>query len=56
VAVVSYGLLDGLAFPLMFVFYKLKKRLKLKDSYLSKPQIASQMIREIKAMGVRIQV
>jgi len=54
VAVVSYGLVDGLTFPLMFEIYKPKERLKLNDSYLSKPQIASQMIREIKAMGFEI--
>jgi len=38
----------------MFEIYKPKERLKLKDSYLSKPQIASQMIREIKAMEFEI--
>jgi SRSO17 transposase len=54
VAVVSYGLVDGLTFPLMFEIYKPKERLQLKDSYLSKPQIASQTIREIKAMGCEI--
>jgi len=54
VAAVSYGLVDGLTFPLMFEIYQLKERLKLKDIYLSKPQIASQMIREIKAMGFEI--
>ena len=53
-AVVSYGLVDGLSFPLMFEIYQAKERLKLKDSYRSKPQIASQMIREIKAMGFEI--
>jgi len=54
VAVVSYGLVDGLTFPLMLEIYKPKERLELKDSYRSKPQIASQMIREIKAMGFEI--
>src|SRR4028119_392763 len=54
VAVVSYGLVDGLTFPLMFEIYKPKERLKLNDSYRSKPQIASQMIRGIKAMGFEI--
>jgi SRSO17 transposase len=54
VAVVSSGLLDGLTFPLMFEIYLPKERLKLKDSYRSQPQIASQMIREIKAMGFEI--
>ncbi|MEG4208314.1 hypothetical protein QUA20_31105 [Microcoleus sp. Pol7_A1] len=53
VAVVSYGLVDGLTFPLMFEIYQPKKRLKLKYSYLRKPLLASQMIREIKAMGLK---
>jgi SRSO17 transposase len=51
---VSYGLVDGLTFPLMFEIYQPKERLKLKDSYRSKPEIASEMIREIKAMGFEI--
>jgi len=38
----------------MFEIYKPKERLKLKDSYQSKPQIPRQMIREIKAMGFEI--
>ena len=54
VAVVSYGLVDGLTFPLMFEIYKPKQRLKLKNSYQSKPQIVSQMIREVKAIGFKI--
>jgi SRSO17 transposase len=54
VAVVSYGLVDGLTFPLMFEIYQPQERLKLNDSYRNKPQIASQMIREIKAMGFEI--
>lgn len=54
VAVVSYGLIDGLTFPLMFEIYKPLERLKLNDSYQSKPQIASQMIRKIQAMGFEI--
>jgi SRSO17 transposase len=37
VAVVSYALVDGLTFPLIFEIYKPKERLKLKDTYLSKP-------------------
>jgi SRSO17 transposase len=54
VAVVSSGLLDGLTFPLMFEIYLPKERLKLKDSYRSQPQIASQMIKEIKAIRFEI--
>jgi SRSO17 transposase len=38
----------------MFEIYQPKERLKLKDSYPSKPQITSQMIRKIKAMGLEI--
>ena len=54
VAVVSSGLVDGLTFPLMFEIYQPQERLKLNDSYRSQPQIASQMIREINAMGLVI--
>jgi SRSO17 transposase len=38
----------------MFEIYQPKERLKLKDSYRSQPQIASQMIREIKTMEFEI--
>ena len=38
----------------MFEIYHPKERLKLKDSYRSKPQIVSQMIREIKAREFEI--
>ena len=41
VAVVSYGLVGELTFPLMFEIYKPQERLKLNDSYRSKPHIAS---------------
>ena len=54
VAVVSYGLVDGLTFPLMFEIYQPQERLKINDSYRSQPQIASQMIREIQGMGFEI--
>jgi SRSO17 transposase len=54
VAVVSYGLIDGVTFPLMFEVYRPKERLKLKDNYRTKPQIASQMLREIQEMGFEI--
>jgi SRSO17 transposase len=46
--------IDALTFPLMFEIYKPQERLKLNDSYRSQPQIASQMIREIQAMGFEI--
>ena len=38
----------------MFEIYQPKERLTLKDSYRSKSQIASQIIREIKAMEFEI--
>jgi len=38
----------------MFEIYQPQERLKLNDSYRSKPQIASLMIREIKAMGLEM--
>lgn len=51
VAVTAYGLVDGMTFPLMFEVYKPRARLEPGDTYQSKPQIAAQMIRELKALG-----
>jgi len=51
VAVTAYGLFEGMTFPLTFEVYKPKQRLLPDDVYLSKPQIAAIMIRELQAMG-----
>ena len=43
VAVTTYGLLEGMTFPLMSRVYKPKERLKAGDVYQSKPVIAGNM-------------
>jgi len=51
VAVSAYGLVDGMILPLTFEVYKPRERLKDKEEYQSKPQIAATMIRQLQAMG-----
>lgn len=51
VAVTAYGLVDGMILPLTFEVYKPRERLKAKEEYQSKPQIAAQMIRQLQALG-----
>ena len=40
-----------MTFPLLFRVYKPRERLLPYDTYLSKPQIAALMIRELQSMG-----
>ena len=56
VAVTAWGLSDGITFPLLFEVYKPKARLLNTDTYRSKPEIAAQMVREIKQMGFEIEL
>lgn len=51
VAVTAYGLVDGMILPLTFEVYKPRERLKDKEDYQSKPQIAARMIRQLQGMG-----
>lgn len=51
VAVTAYGLVDGMILPLTFEVYKPRARLKDKEDYQSKPQIAATMIRQLQALG-----
>jgi len=53
VAVTAYGFVEGITLPLTFEVYRPKERLKEGDIYRSKPEIAAQMIRDLKAMGFR---
>ena len=45
VVVTAYGLVDGMLLPLTFEVYKPRERLKEKEDYPSKPQIAARMLR-----------
>ena len=56
VAVTAYGLVDGMIVPLTFEVYKPKERLKDKDEYQSKPQIAARMIRQLQAVGFQFEL
>ena len=56
VAVTTWGLIGGITIPLIFEVFKPKERLKAEDTYRSKPEIAAQMVREIKHMGFEIEL
>ncbi len=51
VAVTAYGLIEGMTVILTCEIYKPKNRLKEGDIYRSQPEIAVQMIRELRARG-----
>ncbi|MCC5651865.1 IS701 family transposase [Nostoc sp. XA013] len=53
VVVTAYGVFCGMTFPLLFEVYKPRERLKPGDKYLTKPQIASILIRKLQSMGFR---
>ena len=48
VSVNAYGVLGDITFPLMFKIYKPKTTLKEGDSYKTKPQLAAEIIQELK--------
>lgn len=52
VAVTAYGLIEGMTVILAFEIYKPKSRLKPGDVYRSKPEIAAQMIKDLRARGL----
>lgn len=56
VAVTAYGVWKNITFPLIFEVYKPEERLEPGDVYRSKPQIAAQMIRELRAMGFKFKL
>ncbi len=56
VAVTAWGLINGITFPLLFEVYKPKERLLAEDTYRFKPEIAAQMVREIKQLGFEIEL
>jgi SRSO17 transposase len=56
VAVTAYGLVDGMILPLTFEVYKPRERLKDKEEYQSKPQIAARMIRQLQALGFQFEL
>lgn len=55
VSVNAYGVVDGITYPLLFKVFKPRSRLKANDEYKSKPQLAVEIIKELKAMGFSIE-
>jgi len=53
VAVTAYGVLSGMTFPLLFEVYKPRERLQPGDQYLTKPEIAAKMLKQLRAMGFK---
>lgn len=56
VSVNAYGVVDGITYPLIFQIFKPKNRLQTGDKYKTKPQIAVEIIQEIKEMGLKIKL
>ncbi|WP_017720206.1 IS701 family transposase, partial [Kamptonema formosum] len=55
VAVAAYGLIDSITFPLIFEVYKPRKRLQPGDVYKSKPEIAVELLHQLREMGFEIE-
>jgi SRSO17 transposase len=56
VSVNAYGVLDGMTFPLLFKVFKPKRRLQAGDEYRTKPQLAVEIIDELKKLGFKFSV
>jgi SRSO17 transposase len=56
VSVNAYGIYQGIAIPLISKIYKPKERLKEGDGYKSKPEIAGEIIKELKKKGFKIKL
>lgn len=55
VSVVAYGVIEEIAFPILFKVFKPKKRLKPGDIYKTKPEIASELVEELVKYGFEIE-
>jgi SRSO17 transposase len=56
VSVNAYGVLEGITFPLIFKIFKPQKRLKETDKYKTKPQLAIEIIQELRDMGFQFDI
>ena len=54
VSVNAYGYCEGMTFPLKFKVFKPKGRLKKGDKYKTKPEIAIEIIKELREVGFKI--
>jgi SRSO17 transposase len=56
VSVTAYGVVSELTFPLTFEVYKPRERLQEGDQYKSQPEIAGEMIRELRKRGFKFEL
>jgi SRSO17 transposase len=56
VVVTAYGIIEEMTFPLTFEVYKPHERLKPRDQYKTKPEIAAEIIRELKKIGFKFEL
>lgn len=50
----AYGIVEQLTFPLLFKVFKPKHRLRAKDVYRTKLQLAQSIIQELVTLGFKI--
>lgn len=56
VSVNTYAVVDGITYPLLFKIFKPRKRLKEEDEYKTKPDLAVEIIKELKQWGFKIKL
>lgn len=56
VSVNAYAVVDGITFPLLFKVYKPKTRLRKGEKYKTKPELAVEIIGELKQLGIKFSV
>src|SRR4028118_1406545 len=56
VSVNAYALVNGLTYPLLFKIFKPRHRLKAGDEYKTKPQLAVELLKELRAYGFTIEL
>jgi SRSO17 transposase len=56
VSVNAYGILENITFPLIFKIFKPKSRLQEQDVYKTKPQLAREIINELREIGFKFKL
>ena len=56
VSVNAYGIVEGITYPLMFKIFKPRSCLKVADKYKTKPELAIEILQELKALGLKIKL
>ncbi|BAZ70892.1 transposase (plasmid) [Fischerella sp. NIES-4106] len=56
VSVNAYGVFNGITFPLIFKVFKPRNRLKAGDKYKTKPQLAIEILEELREKGFEFEI